>query len=49
MPKAFEACREAGGKIVTKKLRGDRYMYLCKDKDGNWHPGHVHTKEKKGE
>jgi hypothetical protein len=29
MPKAFDDCRKAGGKIRTKKLSEDTYMPVC--------------------
>ena len=45
MPNDFEMCVDSGGKVVTKKLKGGKYMHLCKDKDGKWHQGEVKTKE----
>lgn len=41
MPEAFNKCRKAGGKIVTKKLDGGKYMHICYDKQGKAHPGEV--------
>lgn len=41
MPKDFEACARAGGKVITQKLKGSRYVHLCKDKAGKWHRGYV--------
>jgi len=45
MPEAFTNCQKNGGKIITKKLKGNKYMHICYDKQGNAHPGEV--KEKK--
>lgn len=47
MPKAFEQCVENGGRVRTKKLSGDRYMYICYLK-GKSYAGEVHKKKKKG-
>lgn len=45
MPKDFEDCVKNGGKVVTKKLKDDKYMKICYDKDGS-HPGEIKTKKK---
>ena len=29
MPKEFDECRENGGKIRTKKLKGGKYVHIC--------------------
>lgn len=34
MPKDFENCRKAGGKIRTKKLDKEHYMHVCIPKGG---------------
>lgn len=47
MPKEFDRCVKAGGKVITKELKGDKYMHICYDKDGTSHPGEVKTKKKK--
>lgn len=47
MPKGFTDCEKSGGKIVTKQLKGNRYIRICYDKNGNSHPGEVKTKKKK--
>ncbi len=41
MSKEFLACVDNGGKVVTRKLKGDKYIHLCKDKSGKWHSGEV--------
>lgn len=41
MPEDFNKCKDEGGKIITKKLKGNKYMHLCKSKDGKWHDGEV--------
>lgn len=46
MPKAFEKCVKQGGKVRTKKLKGKKYIRLCKKKSGGWTKGYV--KKKKG-
>lgn len=47
MPADFQACVDAGNKVITKKLSKGRYIRLCKDKNGKWHRGEVkHVKEK---
>lgn len=44
MPKAFEKCVKAGGRVRTKKLKGKKYKHVC-FKDGKSYAGH--TKRKK--
>ena len=44
MPKGFEMCRKAGGKIRTKQLSNGRYMHICFLK-GKSYPGEVKTKK----
>lgn len=34
MPEKFEACRRAGGRIVTKNVNETQYMHLCIPKGG---------------
>ena len=48
MPADFNACVDAGGKVIAKSLSKDRYVRLCKDKNGNWHTGEVKKKLKVG-
>lgn len=45
MPKAFDNCVKNGGKVVTKSLKGNKYINICYDKDGNSHAGEVKTKK----
>lgn len=44
MPKGFDACRKAGGKIRTKQLKGDKYMHVC-ILNGKSYRGEVKTKK----
>jgi len=55
MPRAFERCLEAGGKIRTKKLSDGSYMKICVrpggaegPKGGRTVAGEVHKKKKGG-
>lgn len=45
MPKAFEDCIKNGGKVITKKIKGGKYINICYDKKGNSHPGEVKKKK----
>lgn len=47
MPKNFMTCVKSGGRVVTKKLKGNKYMHICYDKDGKAYPGEIKTKKKK--
>jgi hypothetical protein len=44
MPKDFDKCVRGGGRVRTKKLKGDKYIHLCFDKSGS-HAGHVKKKK----
>lgn len=44
MPKQFEACVKAGGRVRTKKLSGERYIKICFI-NGKSYGGEVHTKK----
>jgi len=46
MPKAFTDCVNSGGKVVTKNLKGNKYIHICYDKSGKAHSGEVKTKKK---
>lgn len=46
MPKAFTDCVKNGGKVITKKIKGGKYIKICYDKEGNAHPGEVKKSEK---
>ena len=46
MPKAFVQCVKAGGRVRTKKLKGNKYMRIC-FKGGKSYAGEVKTKKKK--
>lgn len=48
MPKGFEMCRKAGGKIRTKQLSGGKYMHIC-FLNGKSYPGEVKTKKESSE
>lgn len=41
MPEDFMRCVKNGGKVVTKKLKDDKYIKICYDKDGNSYSGEV--------
>ena len=46
MPADFLECVAAvkagkGGKVVRKTLKGGKYLTLCEDAEGNWHPSDV--------
>jgi len=41
MPKGFEQCVAEKGRIITKKLPGNKYIHICYDKNGKSHAGEV--------
>jgi putative hemolysin len=41
MPKDFDNCVSAGGKVITKSLSNGKYIHLCKTSGGKWKSGHV--------
>lgn len=45
MPAGFEWCVKHGGRVRTKKLKGDKYMHICW-KGGKSYAGEVKTKKK---
>jgi len=45
MPKDFLNCVNSGGRVVTQRLKGNRYRQVCYDKKGR-HEGEVKTKKK---
>lgn len=45
MPKEFDDCQKAGGKIRTMKRPGGKFMHICIDKNGKTHAGEMHTKK----
>ncbi len=47
MPADFEKCVKDGGTVVTHPVKGDRYMRICIDKQGNSHAGEVKKKKQK--
>ena len=47
MPKDFMDCTKNKGKVVTKQLKGNRYVLICYGKDGKSHTSEVKTKKKK--
>ena len=47
MPKGFEMCRKAGGKIRTKQLSNGKYMHIC-FLNGKSYPGEVKAKKEGG-
>lgn len=46
MPADFTKCVNDGGKVVTKQLKGGRYIHICYDKKGTSHVSEVKTKKK---
>ena len=46
MPEDFTKCVDSGGKVVTKNLKGNRYIHICYDKNGNSYKGEVKIKKK---
>lgn len=46
MPKNFTDCVKNGGKVVTKKLKGNKYIHICYGKDGKSYTGEVKTRKK---
>jgi hypothetical protein len=46
MPADFLKCVNSGGKVVTKQLKGNKYIHICYDKKGNSHVSEVKTKKK---
>jgi hypothetical protein len=47
MPKNFMDCVANKGKVVTKQLKGNKYILICYDKDGKSYTSEVKTKKKK--
>ncbi len=47
MPRSFLKCVAEGGKVVTKSLKGGKYIRLCKTKSGKWTKGEVKKKKKR--
>lgn len=46
MPADFLKCVDNGGKVVTKQLKGGKYIHICYDKKGNSYVSEVKTKKK---
>lgn len=46
MPAGFLNCLKNGGKIITKTLKDDKYIKMCK-LGGKWYPGETHVKKGK--
>lgn len=44
----FNYCVKNGGKVVTKQLKGNRYINICYDKDGKSYAGEVRVNKKRG-
>lgn len=47
IPKDFLDCVKNGGRVKTKKLKGDKYIRICYDKEGNSYAGEVMKTKKK--
>lgn len=43
MPADFEKCVREGGRVRTKKIKGNKYIHICYDKQGKAHAGEVKT------
>lgn len=46
MPKDFMDCVKNKGRVVTKSLKGNRYVKICYGKDGKSYTGEVKLKKK---
>lgn len=44
-PESFDKCIANGGKVITKSLKGGKYIRLCKSKNGKWHRGEIKEKQ----
>ena len=47
IPKDFTNCVNSGGKVITKNLKGNRYVHICYDKKGNSYAGEIKKKKAK--
>ncbi len=47
MPKEFDNCVKAGGRVRTKTLKGDKYLHICFPKGGG--PGIAGEVKSKGD
>ena len=48
MPKDFLNCiKSKNSKKITKKLKGGKYIHLCKTNSGKWTKGEVKKKKRK--
>lgn len=45
MPADFDRAVRQGGRVITKRLPGGKYIHLVKDKNGKWHAGEVKRKK----
>lgn len=45
MSKDFINCVNSGGKVVTEKLKGNKYRHVCYDKNGTKHNGEIKVKK----
>lgn len=43
--KEFEDCVKNGGKLKTKNIKGNRYINICYDKEGNSYASRVMVRE----
>jgi len=46
MPKEFDACVRAGGRVRTKSVGNGKYIHIC-FKNGKSYAGHIKTKKTK--
>ena len=47
MPKSFMDCVKNNKKIVTKELKGNKYVLICYDKNGKSFTSEIKTRKKK--
>lgn len=47
MPKNFVDCVKNKGKVITKTLKGGKYILICYDKDGKSYTSEIKKKKKK--
>ncbi len=46
-PLEFNEAIRKGGKVITKKFKGGKYMHLVKKPGGGWVAGEIKTKKEK--
>ena len=46
MPKEFMDCVKSKGRVVTRDIKGNKYVKICYDKDGKSYTGEIKLKKK---